>query len=129
MNIKMQFLTIIAVGMLTAMSPVALGERLPLVWVGATSCGKFIAETKGDKSFRIAYYYWARGFLSGLNYEYSLSWESATDLSDHSALRFWIRKYCDENPLDTYGLATSKLWHELRFQQGLDPDPRFDLKD
>ena len=130
MNIKMRYLIVIAVGMFMVTNPAAPDERPTIiVGAGAASCGKFIAGTEGDDKFRAAYFFWAQGFLSGLNYKYFLNWASATNLSGYAAMKIWIKNYCEENPLDSYGVATEKLWHELRVRQGLDPDPLFNPKD
>jgi len=126
-NIKMRYLAAIAVGMLMAANIAAQDNGpMALVGVGARSCGKFVAETKDDENIRAAYFFWAQGFLSGLNQKYLVRFESSTDLADHNALRLWVENYCEENPLDSYYVATFKLWHELRRRQGLDPDLVFE---
>jgi len=50
-----------------------------------------------------------------------LSPESATELSDSAEMEIWIKNYCEENPLDQYLMAVTRLWAELRAKQGLDP--------
>jgi len=123
MNIKMRYLAAITAGMLLAANIAAQNNgTMILVGVGANSCGKFVAETKDDDDFRVAYFFWAQGFLSGLNYKYFDRTEFSTNLADHNALQLWIENYCEENPLDMYGVATIKLWSELRTRQGLDSD-------
>ncbi len=125
MTFKKQFLTIIVIGMLMAANPTASDESaIILAGVGAVSCKKFIADTENDESFRTAYFFWAQGFLSGLNYKYFLNWASATNLSDYAAMKIWIANHCKESPLDSYGVATEKLWHDLRARQQLEPDRR-----
>ena len=128
MNIKMRYLTIIAVGMLLAPNSAA-SDEMAVVGPGALSCGKIIASMEADKIGRAAYFFWAQGFLSGLNFEYSPDFEFSTDLSDHDALMLWLENYCKENPLDRYYIAIEYLWVELRFRQGLDTDTRFKPKD
>ena len=111
--------------MLIAENPTASDESaIILAGVGAASCKKFIADTEDDESFRTAYFFWAQGFLSGLNYKYFLNWATATNLSDYAAMKIWIENHCKENPLDSYGVATEKLWHALRATQELEPDRR-----
>ncbi len=113
--------------MLMAANPTASDESsLISAGVGAASCKKFIVDTEDDESFRTAYFFWAQGFLSGLNYKYFLNWASATNLSCYAAMKVWIEDYCEENPLDSYGVATEKLWHDLRATQQLEPDRRLD---
>ena len=127
MTFKMRYLTIIVVGILMAANATASDESpIILAGVGTVSCKKFIADTEDDESFRTAYFFWSQGFLSGLNYKYFLNWASATNLSGYAAMKIWIKNYCEENPLDSYGVATEKLWHELRARQGLEPDRRLD---
>jgi len=118
----MRCLAAITAGMLLVTNTAASDDKIVVAGVGANSCGKFIAETKDDETFRAAYFYWAQGFLSGLNYKYGLSPEFATDLADYNALMLWVDNYCEENPLDLYGVAAIKLWHELRIRQGLELD-------
>ena len=127
MTFKMRYLTIIVVGMLMAANPTASDESpIILAGVGTVSCKKFIADTEDDETFRTAYFFWAQGFLSGLNYKYFLNWATATNLSDYAAMKIWIENHCKENPLDSYGVATEKLWHALRATQQLEPDRRLD---
>ena len=128
MNTKVRYLTIIAVGMLLAPNT-AVSDKAAVVGPGARSCGQIIASMEADKIGRAAYFFWAQGFLSGLNFEYGPDFEFSTDLSDYDALMLWLENYCKENPLDIYARAVSKLWHELRARQGLEPDIRGILKD
>ena len=128
MNTKVRYLTIIAAGMLMTTNP-TVADELVLVGPGALSCGKIIADIEDDKTFRTTYFFWAQGFLSGLNLKYFQNWQSATDLSDPDALKLWIQNYCEENPLDVYVVAASQLWNELRARQGLEPDRRGIQKD
>ena len=126
----MRYLIAIAVGMLMVTNPATPDERqLIMAGAGAHSCGKFIANMELDEIFHDLYFFWAQGFLSGLNFKYFLNQESATDLADHDALQLWLENYCDENPLDQYSAAAMQLWHELRVRQGLDPDPVVSPKD
>ena len=108
--------------MLMTAGTAAADEKHYVAGVGNFSCGKFIANMELDKIFHDLYFFWAQGFLSGLNFKYFLNQESATDLADHDALQLWLENYCDENPLDQYSAAAMQLWHELRVRQGLDPD-------
>ena len=96
--------------MLMAANPTASDESsIKLAGVGTASCKKFIADTEDNEAFGTAYFFWAQGFLSGLNYKYFLNWASATNLSGYAAMKNWIENYCKENPLDSYGVATEKL--------------------
>ena len=128
MNIKVRYLTIIAVGMLLAPNSAA-SDEMAFVGAGTLSCGKFITNTEDDKTYRASYFFWAQGFLSGLNFEYAPYFEFSTDLSDYAAMKMWIENYCKENPLDKYYIATAYLWAELRARQGLEPDIRGIQKD
>ena len=123
MNIKMRYLTIIAVGMLLAANPAVSDEGVDLIGPGANSCGKFIVGKEKYEELRLVHTAWAQGFLTGLNIKYLQSLESATELPDHAAMELWIKNYCEENPLDNYAFAIRNLWRELRARQGLERDP------
>ena len=103
----------------------AASDEMVLVGPGTLSCGKIIASMEANKTFRVTYFFWAQGFLSGLNFEYSPDFEFSTDLSDYDALMLWLENYCKETPLDKYYMAITVLWVELRSKQGLEVDPRF----
>jgi len=129
-NIKMRYLAAVVAGMLMITNTAAsdeprymTGAPRYMTGAGIASCGKFIADTEDDETFGNVYFFWAQGFLSGLNIKYLLNMESATDFLDHEAMKLWIENYCKENPLDNYSVAAMKLWHELRVRQGLNPDP------
>jgi len=124
MNIKMRYLAAITAGMLMVTNTAASDDEIYLAGAGGASCGKFIADKEDDKIFRDLYFFWAQGFLSGLNFRLLLNdTESAVEFSDYEAHKLWIENYCEENPLDIYALAVAKLWPEIRAKQGLDPDP------
>ena len=129
MKIKIRYLAAIAAGLLMVSNIAASKETLALVGAGANSCGKFIAETEDSELMRNLYFFWAQGFLSGLNFKYMKSARFAADLSDQEALILWIKNYCEDNPLDHYAAATVHLYRELRRRQGLDPDTIFILND
>ena len=124
----MRYLVAIAAGMLMAPVIAAADEVLAVAGAGASSCGKFIADTEGTETMSLIYFSWAQGFLTGLNAKYVKSRDS-TDLSDRDALELFIENYCEENPLDNYVRAAAKLWHELRARQELEPDIRGARKD
>ena len=123
MTFKMRYLIAISVGMFMVTNPAASDERTVTVGGGAISCGKIVANIKNVDGYNYFAFHWAQGFLTGLNFEYAPRWESATDLSDNEAQKLWLENYCEENPLDDYIRATSKLWIELRSKQGLEADP------
>ena len=132
MNIKMRYLALIAIGVLMATNLTASEELQTtnenfkfIAGAGGFSCGKLIAVKIEGERFDQLYFFWAQGFLSGMNFQYLRTEEFATNLSDHDAHRIWLENYCEENPLDTYALAVRKLWRELRIRQKLDPDLLF----
>ena len=121
MNIKMRYLTIIVVGILLAAYPAVSDD---VAGAGTGSCGKYLAAIEGaDDGDNLSivresmYFSWVQGYLTGLNSRYLLCQELSTDLSDVSAIEFWIKNYCEENPLDQYLMAAAKLWAELRVKQ------------
>ncbi len=88
MTFKMRYLTILVIGMLMVANPTASDESaIILAGVGAASCKKFIADTEDDESFRTAYFFWAQGFLSGLNYKYFLNWATISSTAFVTALK------------------------------------------
>ncbi len=114
----MRCLAAITAGMLMVANTATSDDKLVVAGVGANSCGKFIADIEaGHQILTSLYFSWVQGFLTGLNTKYLLCPESATELSDHDALMLWIKNYCEENPLDQYLMAVTKLWAELRVKQ------------
>ena len=115
MNMKMRYLTIIAVGVLMTANTAVSDD---VAGAGGRSCGKFLADSETGREILGAFYFsWAQGYLTGLNTKYLLCQELSTDLSDVAAIKFWIKNYCEENPLDQYLMAVTKLWAELRVKQ------------
>ncbi len=115
MNIKMRYLTIIAIGILLAANPAVSDD---VAGVGTHSCGQFIADIEaGGQILTSLYFSWVQGFLTGLNTKYLLCQEFHTDLSDPPAIQLWLKNYCEENPLENYMTATAKLWAALRSKQ------------
>lgn len=123
MNIKNRYLAAIAVGILLAANTVAAaGNLASIVGAGTASCGEVLSS-----SIEISYFIWAQGHLSAMNL--FLTTVEETNLSDHDGQQIWLKNYCEENPLEKYVQAVWSLWIELRITQGLEPDPRFNLKD
>ena len=125
MKIKIRYLAVIAAGSLLVSNIAASSEMQALAGIGAFSCGKFIADTEDSEMMRSLYFFWAQGFLSGLNFKHFHNAQFATNLSGSDALKLWIENYCKDDPLDYYSTAVVKLWHELRRRQGLDEDTVF----
>ncbi len=119
MKIRMRYLIIIAVGLLIATNSNASET---VAGAGVNSCGKFLADIEtGGEVLSAVYFSWAQGYLTGLNTKYSLGRRSAAELPDRAEIEFWIRIYCEDNPLDQYLMAATRLWASLRATQGLDP--------
>jgi len=68
------------------------------------SCGRYVKEVTDDPEVKNAYSWWIAGFVTGANLEKRRV--TSTDSAAHEA---WILKYCQENPLDDFMQAASKL--------------------
>jgi len=127
MNIKMQYLTIIAAGMLITSDTATADEDKKIRAVAgagaSTSCGKFLEQSKEhDLVMPLVYFSWTQGYLSGLNAVYVLGLGEITDLSDVAGQKLWLQNYCKENPLKSYHTAAWTLWRTLRTEQGFETD-------
>jgi len=76
--------------------------------VTGLSCGKYIQDIARDPMKEIVYHWWVDGFLTGTNME-----KGRVTSSDSAAHDAWLKKYCQENPLDHFINAANKLNKEL----------------
>ena len=89
---------------------IANAKDSPFSGYGVTelSCGKYIQDITRDPMKEIVYHWWVAGFLTGTSMEKGRV--TYTDSASHDA---WLKKYCQENPLDHFINAASKLNKEL----------------
>jgi hypothetical protein len=80
------------------------GDWISYFGVGKLSCGKYIQDINTYPEAKSAYSWWLAGFVTGTN----LAKGRALDI-DKPAYEEWIKKYCQENPLDTFINAAIEL--------------------
>jgi hypothetical protein len=68
------------------------------------SCGKYIQDITTDPQFANVYSWWVAGFVTGA--DLGKGRVTSTDNEAHDA---WLKKYCQENPLDTFMKAAIEL--------------------
>lgn len=72
------------------------------------SCGKYIDEITRDEKTKTIYSWWLAGFITGTNLIKNRS--ISTDPAGYEA---WVKKYCDEHPLEPFQKAVIELNREL----------------
>ena len=83
-----------------------------------TSCASFV-ESKQNETQRYIHLAWLNGYLTAVN-RYQNGVKNHNGLRDikagrdTQALMFWLDKYCNENPLDTFARAVFMLQNELQ---------------
>lgn len=68
------------------------------------SCGKYIQDVTTTPSAAAVYSWWIAGFVTGTNLEKRRA--VSTDSPAHEA---WLKKYCQDNPLNTFMKAAMEL--------------------
>jgi hypothetical protein len=111
---------------------VAGAHGQPMGWAGpgVNSCAVYAQDYKHfPADMGNFYFFWAQGFMSGLNsghYRSRGDTSGDTDLASKSfpnqAQEDFIRRYCDQHLLASFVDAVFALWAEMRRLQGLPPD-------
>ena len=68
------------------------------------SCGKYIQDISITPETAEAYKWWIAGFVSGTNLA-----KKRTTSTDNEAHEAWLKKYCQDHPLDNFMKAAAKL--------------------
>jgi hypothetical protein len=91
-------------------------EKTVLQGFGSATCGRFADLYRRDpKNAEQWFYFWAQGFMSGLNVG-AKNQDLARDLSSMSIedQMKQLRAYCDMHPLAEYFEAVAYLFGELK---------------
>jgi hypothetical protein len=80
------------------------GASFSVFGMHGLSCGKYIQDITTNPEAANVYNWWVAGFVTGTN----LAKERATS-TDNAAHEAWLKKYCQENPLDTFVKAAIEL--------------------
>jgi hypothetical protein len=84
-----------------------------LAGAGMMTCSNFAeAYRQSPDVAEMFYFSWAQGFMSGMNSVYLSRLGAGYDLSTHTATdqQAYIRDYCNQHPLATYGEAATALF-------------------
>jgi hypothetical protein len=72
------------------------------------SCGRYVSEINGNERTKTVYGWWLAGFVTGTNLVKDRI--VSTDTAGYEA---WVKKYCEEHPLETFQKAVIELDKEL----------------
>ena len=102
--LKRQAAYIVILGLL--FTGIANAEDGPFSAFGmaSSSCGKYIQNITTSPEAANVYSWWVAGFVTGTN----LAKGRATS-TDNAAHEAWLKKYCQENPLDPFLKAAIEL--------------------
>jgi hypothetical protein len=107
---------LLAVCFVVALGGIACaGERRNSIGAGAISCGKFAEQYRSHpEQTETIYVIWAQGFISGVN---AILYPQGkfVDLQAKT-LEEWkafLRRYCNEHPLASYGSGVFELMSTL----------------
>jgi len=115
----------LAIAVLSLQTGITLAaDRSVNIGPGSAMCAEFDQEFASlDKTTSLAYYYWAEGYMSGI--QATLPEEEQVDLfprgfNAQQQIEF-IRAFCASNPLHTYGVAVERLYEAIRKSNGRGP--------
>ena len=84
-----------------------------IVGAGTQQCGLFLSNLEEAPAIKDFYVSWMQGFLSGWNVGMFATSGETVDIMGWEGQFRWVLNFCEENPLDTFGLATSSLFTEI----------------
>lgn len=92
--------------------------------IEAISCGTYLQQITTDAAKKAVYGWWLSGFITGANLVRTR--DTTTDTGAHEQ---WLKKYCEENPLELLISAAMKLDIALGLgtrtpNRTVDPDAR-----
>jgi len=102
----------------------SLADELAWSGPGLTSCAEYAKGVQVPGDFRLFFFAWAQGFMSGLNtplLPLKLSTNLAGRTTDNQ--QAYVDDFCDHRPLAVYVDAVLALYDQMRHEQGL-PDWR-----
>ena len=92
--------------------------------IEAISCGTYVQQITADAAKRTIYGWWLSAFITGANWVRTR--DTTTDTGAHEQ---WLKKYCEEHPLELLISAATKL--DVALETGtrtpnrtVDPDAR-----
>ena len=94
---------------------VAKDKLVPVFSMGDNTCGEWV-RSSNDHDLRSIYLFWFRGFVSGYNYG-DKDFYVKGNMPSNESLTLYIDKYCRENPLKDFTLASFLLVTELKQQR------------
>jgi hypothetical protein len=110
-------LVLVVVFLALGVSPVLSENRAmaDAAGAGTETCGQFAAHYKLDPDLEATYFFWAQGFMTGMNVVLTGAGKPVRNLRAKSieAQQRHIRSYCDQHPLSDYGHAVVDLFFSL----------------
>lgn len=100
--LKRQIAYIVIIGLL--FTGIANAGGFNAYGINDLSCGNYIQIITTNSEAENAYSWWIAGFVTGTNF--SKRRNTSTDNAAHNA---WLKKYCNDNPLDNFMHAAMKL--------------------
>jgi hypothetical protein len=79
---------------------------------GATSCSNYLKELKEDSWAHVAHGYWISGYFTAYNRQTPNTYDILGS-SDGGGAVWWIKNYCEKQPLRNMGDALQELTIEL----------------
>ncbi len=110
-------LLVCLVALISVESPSAAYSESLGAGVGATTCGEFAVEYKGNpRGTEYVYYNWGLGFMTGLNLVIEPK-EKRRDIDgmQPEEKKAFMRIFCDKNPLKIYAAGVIEMFHRLPF--------------
>jgi hypothetical protein len=108
---------VLAIVFLTfAVFPALPEEKMAILGSGAQTCAKFADDYRRDPTFwEAVYFYWALGYMSGVNMERLRAGQPAHNLAGRppADMQASLRLYCDRHPLALYTEAVMDLLSSL----------------
>lgn len=93
----------------------ALAGGPDMMGIGTRTCGEFAKDYKNNLEYEKAYFSWAEGYLSGLNFGLLAVHKPVRNLGGKplDEQMAFVRRYCDQHPLTPYASGIGLLWLSL----------------